>query len=164
MGYSPGVGSPPWPDGLYTTLKPSTAERYRSVVRHHVVPKWGRWRLSSISHSDVAAWVSELSQQGLRTGSVRQVHRVLSLILDAAVLDGRIGRNPASTVRLPRIVRADPRFLTADDVERLARAAAPHTGLVLVMAFTGLRFLARWRGCACDGSTWYAGGSTLSRF
>ncbi|MGZ6877075.1 MAG: tyrosine-type recombinase/integrase [Nocardioidaceae bacterium] len=37
-------------------------------------------------------------------------------------------------------MRADPRFLTADEVERLARAAAPHTGLVLVMAFTGLRF------------------------
>lgn len=90
-----------WASGL-THLKPSTAERYRSVVRHHVVPKWGRWRLSSISHSDVAAWVSALSQQGLRAGSVRQVHRVLSLILDAAVLDGRIGRNPARNVRLPR--------------------------------------------------------------
>ena len=108
-----------WAAGL-THLKPSTAERYRSVVRHHVVPQWGRWRLSSISHSDVAAWVSALSQQGLRAGSVRQVHRVLSLILDAAVLDGRIGRNPARNVRLPRLVRADPRFLTAGEVERLA--------------------------------------------
>ena len=128
-----------WAAGL-AHLKPSTAERYRGVVRHHIVPRWGTWRVSSIAHSDVTSWVASLSQSGLRPGSVRQVHRVLSLVLDAAVLDGRIGRNPARGVRLPRQVRDEPRFLTVGEVERLADAAGDSGGLVLVLAFTGLRF------------------------
>ena len=118
----------------------STAERYRSVVRHHIVPTWGTWRLGSIAHSDVAAWVASLSDQGLRPGSVRQIHRVLSLIMDAAVLDGRIGRNPARDVKMPRQVRGEPRCLSVAEVTRLAEAADQDAGLVLVLAFTGLRF------------------------
>ena len=81
--------------------------------------------MGSVAHSDVATWLAELSAPGLRPGTVRQVHRVLSLILDAAVLDGRIGRNPALGVRLPRQVRSEPRFLTAVEVARLAAAAGP---------------------------------------
>ena len=104
------------------------------------MPTWGTWPLGSVAHSDVATWLAELSDSGLRPGTVRQVHRVLSLILDAAVQDGRIGRNPAAGVRLPRQVRSEPRFLTADEVARLAAAAGPSGLTVLVLSFTGLRF------------------------
>ena len=128
-----------WAAGL-GHLKPSTRERYRGIVRKHIVPTWGTWPLGSVAHSDVATWLAELSNLGLRPGTVRQVHRVLSLILDAAVQDGRIGRNPAAGVRLPRQVRSEPRFLTADEVAKLAAAAGPSGLTVLVLSFTGLRF------------------------
>ncbi len=96
-----------WAAGL-GHLKPSTRERYRGIVRKHIVPTWGTWPLGSVAHSDVATWLAELSDSGLRPGTVRQVHRVLSLILDAAVQDGRIGRNPAAggTAPAPRTQRA----------------------------------------------------------
>lgn len=126
-----------WAKGL-AHLKPSTAERYRSVVRSHILPRWGRWPVGSISHSDVADWVAELAE--IRSpGSVRQIHRVLSLIFDAAVLDGRIGRNPAKHVKLPRQVRGEPHFLAPDEVAALAEAAGEYSGLILVLAFTGMR-------------------------
>ncbi len=126
-----------WTSGL-EHLKPSTAERYRGIVRRHIVPKWGRWPLRSITHSDVTAWVGELHRSGL--GSVRQIYRVLSLILAAAVEDRRIARNPAAGVSLPRRVRSEPRFLTATEVGELAQAAGRYRLCVLVLAFTGLRF------------------------
>lgn len=112
-----------WAAGL-GHLKPSTRARYRGIVGKHVVPTWGTWPLGSVAHSDVATWLAELSESGLRPGTVRQVHRVLSLILDAAVQDGRIGRNPAAGVRLPRQVRSEPRFLSPEEVARLATAAS----------------------------------------
>ena len=128
-----------WTAGL-AHLKPSTAERYRGIVRLHIVPRWGRWALRSISHSDVSAWIGDLQRTGLAPGTIRQTYRVLSLILDAAVKDGRIARNPASGVALPRGVRSEPRFLTAMEVGTLAKAAGPYRLAVLILAFTGLRF------------------------
>lgn len=128
-----------WAEGL-PHLKASTANRYRGIVRRHIVPKWGTWRLGKISKSDVNAWIADLVGKGLQPGSVRQIHRVLSLILDAAVADGRIARNPAAGVNLPRQVRVEPVFLTAEQVLRLARAAGGDELCVLTLAFTGLRF------------------------
>jgi integrase len=77
---------------------------------------------------------------GLRPGTVRQTHRVLSLILDTAVTDGLIARNPAAGAKLPRQARAEPVFLTAQQVAELARASEPQDLPVLTLAFTGLRF------------------------
>ena len=81
--------------------------------------------------------------------SVTYIHRVLYLILELAVRDGRISRNPAAGVRLPKTTRSERRFLTRDEVFRLADAAAeypiPEIGqqyrvLMLVLAFCGLRW------------------------
>ena len=116
-----------------------TATRYRGSVRIHIVPRWGTWQLGKIMLSDVNLWITDLAV-GLRPGTVRQTHRVLSLILDTAVADGRVARNPAAGVKLPRQVRAEPVFLTAQQVAELARASEPHDLPVLTLAFTGLRF------------------------
>lgn len=128
-----------WTAGL-AHLKPSTAERYRGIVSRHIIPRWGRWPLRSITHSDVSAWIGDLQRAGLAPGTIRQTYRVLSLILDAAVKDGRVARNPASGVALPRGVRSEPRFLTAVEVGMLAKASGPYRLTVLILAFTGLRF------------------------
>jgi integrase len=128
-----------WASGL-AHLKVSTATRYRGIVRVHIVPHWGTWQLGKITLSDVNAWIADLAAGGLRPGSVRQTHRVLSLILDTAVADGRIARNPAAGAKLPRRIRAEPVFLTAQQVAELAQASKPHDLPVLTLAFTGLRF------------------------
>lgn len=128
-----------WSAGL-SHLKVSTRERYVAIVRVHVLPKWGRRPLSTISHAEVAGWVGELSESGLAPGSVRQVYRVFSLMLDLAVLDGRIHRNPAKSVRLPRSRRDEPTFLTAAQVSALVAAAGDDGLSILTLAVTGLRF------------------------
>ncbi|WP_232807263.1 tyrosine-type recombinase/integrase [Geodermatophilus chilensis] len=97
------------------------AELYRcgSLLRTHVLPTWGRYRLADVTHADVAAWVAQLRANGSAPATVRQAHRVFSLLLGLAVRDGRIPRNPADRVPLPRVTRDEPRFLTHDEVERL---------------------------------------------
>ncbi len=93
-------------------LKPSSRQRYASLLRAHVLPAWGAHRLSDVRHADVAAWVAQTLERGFAPATVRHAHRVLSLLLDLAVRDGRIPRNPAQRVPLPRITRDEPRFLT----------------------------------------------------
>jgi len=123
-----------------TGIKPSTRYRYGSLLRTHILPTWGQYRLADITHADVAAWVARLRSQGSAPATVRQTHRVFSLLLGLAVRDGRIPRNPADRVPLPRVTRGEPRFLTRDEVERLADAAGEVGDTVRLLAFTGLRF------------------------
>jgi integrase len=127
-------------------LKPSTYARYAGIVEKWIKPRWGTTPLVKITHEDVAAWISSIR---LSAASVQYVHRVFSLILELAVRGGRISRNPAHGVRLPKNAKTEKRFLTAEEVFRLADAAAeypiPEVGgqyrvSVLVLAFCGLRW------------------------
>lgn len=121
-------------------VKPSTAATYESLLRVHILPTWGGVPLRSVTHSEVGGWVAGLVAKGLAPATVRQAHRVLSLILSLAVRDGRLPRNPASGVRLPRVVRKERRFLTHQQVAALADAAGERGFVIRLLAYTGLRF------------------------
>ena len=84
--------------------------------------------------------MDQLTRAGLAPGSVRQCHRVLSLLLDTAVDDNRIARNPAQGVKLPRPRRAEPRFLTETEVLAMVRAAGDEGPAIAILALCGLRF------------------------
>jgi integrase len=92
------------------------------------------------SYAEVAAWVQRLTASGLAAATVRYAHRVLSLLLAHAVRDGRMARNPAEGVRLPRVVREEPVFLDHDQVATLAEACGRYALLVRFLAYTGLRW------------------------
>lgn len=119
-------------------LAPKTLERYRGILTKHVVPRWGRVSLADVRHADVQAWLASLE---LAPASVRKVHRVLSMVLAAAVRDGRLARNPAELVALPRVASAERRFLTHHQVEQLADAVGPEwRPVVRFLAYTGCRW------------------------
>lgn len=121
-------------------LKPSMHERYAGILRVNVLPQWGHVALADVTHSGVATWVADLSGTGLAPATVRQAHRVFSLALSAAVRDGRLARNPADHVPLPRIPHTEKVFLTVDQVEDLADAAGDYRTAMLFLAYTGVRF------------------------
>lgn len=133
-------------------LKPTTRAKYAGIVERHVKPRFGTTPLNRITYDDASAWVSGLTGptgNRLSPGAVRYIHRVLFLILEHAVKDGRIARNPAAGVKLPRLPRVERRFLTREQVFDLADAAArypvPEVGeqyrvMILLLAHTGLRW------------------------
>jgi integrase len=120
-------------------LKPSTHERYAGILRAHVIPRWGTTKLADVTHSAVQAWVSELARSS-SPATVRKVHRVLSLVLASAVKDGRLVRNSAAGINLPRVVIGERRYLTHEQVEALAAACGPYRLVVLFLAYTGVRW------------------------
>ena len=144
-----------WLDGQ-AHLKPSTHSRYAGILRKHIHPKWDRVKLANVSHGDVQAWVTELARDH-SPATVQKVHRVLSLVLDMAVKDGRLARNVATGVNLPRVRKHEHRYLTHEQVDDLATATgypadpSKHSSLdtrsnetyrlvVLFLAYTGVRF------------------------
>ena len=136
-------------------LKQSTRVTYEILLHKHILPTWADARLSSVTHEGVAAWVASLEASGLSASSIRQTHRVLALLLGLAVRDGRLARNPAAGVALPRTVRAEQVYLTHGQVDRLASAAGEYRVAVLFLAYTGVRFGEMAARCASATSTCY---------
>jgi len=121
-------------------LKPKTLASYDSLLSTRVLPRWERVPLTKIAHADVAGWVAGMRAESLSASRTRQSYHLLTSILDAAVRDGRLSRNPAAGVDLPRLPQTDRRSLTHEQLADLADGCGPHRLLVLVLGYTGLRW------------------------
>jgi integrase len=121
-------------------VRPTTAVRDRMLLDRYLLPRFGSTPLANISQRDVRAWVTELSGKGLAPATVHKCYQILSKILAAAVEGGMIPRSPCRQIPLPKIERAEMRFLTVAEVRRLATAVGPgYRALILLGAYGGLR-------------------------
>jgi integrase len=127
-----------WLDGQ-AHLKPSTRERYAGILREHLDPRWGTTRLADVTHADVQTWVT-LLMVSREPATVRKVYGVMSLVLASAVKDGRLVRNAATGVNLPRVVAREHRYLTHAQTHALAAECGANRLLVLFKAYTGVRW------------------------
>lgn len=127
-----------WLASHKAAVKPSTFHSDESAWRVHVEPRWGHRPVGSIKHSEVGAWIAQLSDVRSPT-TVKRVHGVLAAILDSAVRDRRISTNPAREVKTPRKVSKPRPYLTHRQVERLANASK-YPDFVRFLACTGLRW------------------------
>lgn len=122
-----------------THLKPSTLRVVEMAWRVHVEPVWGRRAIGGLLHSEVQSWISKLSLTK-SASSVRRAHGVLASILDGAVKDRRLSTNPARGVNLPRKTKKARSYLTHDQVGALAEGCGDRATLILLLAYTGLRW------------------------
>jgi hypothetical protein len=101
-------------------MKPSGFRSTESAWRVHVAPRWVGVRIGDVRHTDVAAWTAELSRRYSAT-IVRTVYSVLARILDDAVRDRLVASNPARGVKLPKRPPRRNVYLTAAQLQQLAR-------------------------------------------
>lgn len=121
-------------------LAATTEASYRSILRSRILPTFGTTQLGKVTRGAVADWVRSMVEEGLSASRVRNSFNVLASMLDAAVSEGLIGRNPARGVELPAQPIREHRFLSAVEVARLADAAGDARSLIYVLAYGGLRW------------------------
>jgi integrase len=135
-----------WLDSKHK-LKPSTRARYQ-VVLDTFVADHAEIALGDISRQLVREWVADLSVD-LAPASVHKTVGVLRQVLAMAVAENRLVMNPVDGVEMPSVTAVEQRFLTLEQLHRLADAAGPHRALVYVLGTCGLRFgevaELRWR-------------------
>lgn len=125
--------------------KPKTFASYESSLRVHVLPFFGAMPLASIQREDIQAWIAKMRAKGKTSSTIRKAYQTLSAILTEAELSKRIPRSPAYRIELPAPEKGTQRFLTPEQINRLADAIMPrYRVLVLVGAYLGLR----WGECA----------------
>src|SRR5215216_3885981 len=123
------------------TFDETTREAVALRLRLHVYPHLGDYPLVALRPSVVQSWARGLQQQ-LAPSYVRVVFANLSAILQAAVDDGAIARNPcrAGSVKPPP---PDRRTVVPRPAERVAAVAAAlpdrYRALMAVAAGLGLR-------------------------
>lgn len=131
----------------------ATAARDASIMRNHVVPRWGAVPLAKIEHSAVQGWITSLGER-LSPATVRECYRLASGVLRTAVRDRLIGFNPCEGVRLPprRRMDTDDQVISRPELFGKLLPAVPdrYRALVTLAAGTGLR----WGECA--GLRWDA--------
>lgn len=130
-------------------IKPSTLSGYEIAYRVHIYPTFGPRRVSTITSLEVEAWlagmqgkVSERTGRPLTTASIRGAMIALGKAFSYAAKHRLIAVNPTAAVAMPRKPSAQPMFLDAGQVERIAAALdahAPYGLLVRFAAYTGLR-------------------------
>lgn len=124
-------------------VEPSTKAGDALRVEKYLKPYWSGQRLNRITRSDVQTWVHTLARTDLSAGSIEKVVRLFSASMTAAVLSDRVPvtANPCSGVKLPRVAPGHERFLTRDQVDRIAYFLnEPYRTAVLLAAWTGLRW------------------------
>ena len=133
-----------WAEGWLanrTHLKPKTFAGYESLLKVHILPRFGASRLDRIDSLSIEDWVADLKASGLSASRIRQAHNVLSQILKTAVRARYLPANSAEGVDLPRKPRREQLFLTPSEVDRLADVVEDrYRALIYVFAYGALRW------------------------
>lgn len=132
-----------WAEKWLATLsvKPKTKSSYESLLRSRILPIFGRRKLGNLKPSDVQGWVSSMHEEGLSPSRIRQAAIVLRQIMDTAVQDRMIGRNPCERIKLPRLKHEEAAYLEPRVVDQIVgEIDDSHQVMFRVLAMLGLRW------------------------
>jgi integrase len=124
-------------------LKSTGRRDYDSVWRSRVKPRWNDVPVASVSYADAIAWKAAMAAE-IGPHRVAKALLVLKQILDFAVDDGRLVKNPIKRIKPPKLHTGEQRFLTHAELFRLAiecgKTQDQYRVMVLLVGYTGLRF------------------------
>ena len=128
-------------DSVRDTVRSSTYERNRALVRLHISPALGRIKLKALTPAHVRWFYREKLDSGLSGGTVHKMHVVLHKALAQAVRDGLIPRNVTEAVKVPQTKRKEITPLTTEDTKRLIEGAREDRleALYVLAVTTGMR-------------------------
>lgn len=123
-----------------THKRATTMARDKTVTRTHLIPTLGQKHLAEITPIDVRKLVRTMSAS-LAPTTVRTNYGVLRAILAAAVEADLLVRSPCRGVKMPPHRRKEVRFLSPEELERLAEALPlEYRAMAYVAGVVGLRW------------------------
>lgn len=149
----------------------STTEMY---VRRHIIPKWGKVRLTDIDGRAVAHWLAAKRDEGLAPATVIKIKAIFGRSFELGMRWGIAGcdKNPVRGVQSKPLNNARERFLSTDEAKRLLTAAAKSrnpqlASVVGLLLLTGMRvselLSTRWENVKLDGRSLYIPTSKTGR-
>lgn len=133
-----------WLNEYTANLKPYSLRSYRSQVKNHIVPFIGAVKVQELSPDMIQRMYNRLHKElNLSPKTLRSIHGILHVALDALVEDGVLKHNPATACRkrLPKVVKQEMTCIADEELTRFMEAIKGDSfeNLFLVDLFTGLR-------------------------
>lgn len=148
-----------WVAATKLEVSPKTHERYAEIVRCYLKPAFGAFALAKLTTADIAAGYGAFERKpSPRTR--RHIHRILKSVLERAVEQQRLPRNPAAALkRLPKVEPKPIATLTVEQSTLLLKAIRHTTTYwpTLLALATGMRrgeiLALRWKNLDLDSGT-----------
>jgi integrase len=122
-------------------LRPKTVQLYRYLLRRHLRPHFESKTVAGIKEADVRRWRKKLLDADVSTVTVAKAYRLLKAVLNTAVDDGLIKRNPCRIKGAGQEKSPERPVLTIAQVFALAEAVDQrYRALVLLGTFGSLRW------------------------
>ena len=133
-----------WLDEYTSNLKPYSLRSYRSQVKNHITPFIGAVKVQELTPDMIQRMYNKLHKElNLAPKTLRNIHGILHVALDALVEDGAIKNNPAAACRkrLPKVEKKEMTCIADGDLSRFMEAikGSPFENLFLTDLFTGMR-------------------------
>ncbi|MFE0458117.1 tyrosine-type recombinase/integrase [Kitasatospora sp. NPDC058965] len=117
-------------------LAATTASLYLQLLKKHIVPTFGAWNLDEITPPRVRTWRTErLAATGPTV--VAKAYRLVKAILETAVDDELIRRNPCRIKGAGKESAPERPIATIDQVDAVADAMGPRWRLMVYIAAYG---------------------------
>lgn len=122
-----------------STRKATTQNDYKISYQKHIKPYLGNKKLDSLKASDIALWQNKVLET-VSPRRLKNIRAVLSTIIQDALKDEIITRNPLPLVKLPRAekVEIEP-FSISDIFTILDTAQDQYKNFYALAFFTGMR-------------------------
>lgn len=149
-----------WLITVKPTVKYLTYQSYSGILKTHLLPKFGKYKLSDFTRYKIQRYINELNNTGklvhgehsikknvhseepLSPKTIRNIHGVLSRILQYAVDMELIKSNPAAGLKhLPKVEKSEIHPLTSDEIRLFVEALKgnKYENFFLVTLFSGMR-------------------------
>jgi integrase len=103
----------------YQFNKDSTRKNYSDTVRCRITPYIGNLKVSKLSPQAIEGLFNSLIAKGYKAGTIRGVHRVLSIAFEEGKRLGDIAINPLERVKVPKGKSVPKPQIPADDFAKI---------------------------------------------
>lgn len=142
---------PAWVAAKRVRCKASYIESLEREWRCRVEPMWGSRELASVTRREVQEWVTVLHEgrrdprgevvaKPVSATVILRASGILSGIMEQAKDDRLIAANPCERVEKPRKRRKEHRYLSLDELMRLADESGWRRPMVLTLGLCGIRW------------------------
>lgn len=122
-------------------LRPKTITSYKSLLRVHIAPHFPATTVAELKIGTVRRWRKKLLDNGVGSVTTAKAYRLLRAIMNTAVDDGLIRRNPCRIKGAGTEESPERPVLTVHQVYALADVIGPrYRALVLLATFASLRW------------------------
>jgi integrase len=123
------------------TLRPTTQEMKETLVRVHINPVLGRFKLKDLRPDHLQSFYTQKLQSGLSKRTVQLLHVTLRTALKQAVKWGLVARNVTDLVQAPRPIKKAAPFYNREQLNTFLKQVKGHRWelIFLLLVYGGFR-------------------------